>query len=286
MSKRTILWAIKLIGIGLFVLILSKIDRVALMEQLQQADVGLLVIAFPISFLAYFSKTQRMKELTNATDVMLPLKSHWRIFNIGIFLTSVTPGKLGELGRVAYLKAAGLQMAGAIAVVIVDRLFDVACVCILAIAAAGILFGAKWSFVGLMLTAIAAIIGIKIISVSKRFAWLSFFHKLFERKKILPAFIWTLCAWFVYFVWAVLIARAVGIDTAIPVLISVFTIAGIMSLIPIAPSGLGTRDAVLLVLLAPYGVTPEQAVATALLMFASIILSGFLGGYYFLRGAK
>ena len=53
-------------------------------------------------------------------------------------------------------------------------------------------------------------------------------------------------------------------------------------MLPIAPSGLGTRDVALLTLLAPFGVQPEEAVALAMLMFASIVLSCPLGGYYWL----
>jgi uncharacterized membrane protein YbhN (UPF0104 family) len=265
---------------------LTGIDREGLMAQLAATNISLLAISFPLIYVIYFLKAKRFAEFTNTTEVSIALNKHWRICNIGLFLASITPGKLGEFGRAAYLKAAGIPMPTAIAIAIIDRLFDVACILIIAIASVGILFGSKSAFVVLMLVCAAAVMGLKLIDISKRFPWLHFFHELIAKKKVIPASFWTVLAWVVHFTWTILIARAVGIDLDIHILVSVMTMVGIIGLLPIAPAGLGTRDATLIFLLAPFGIEAERAVALAFLMFVSIILSGLLGGYYFLRGTK
>ncbi len=286
MKKRINLWAFKLIGVVLFLMILASIDREGLLTQLKTTDLGLLAISFPLIYLIYFLKAKRFAELVNTNTFSLSLRTHWRICNIGLFLASITPGKLGEFGRAAYLKAEGLHLSTAIAIATIDRLFDVACILVIAIASVGILFGVKWAFVGLMIGLCIAIITLKLVNFTKRFPWLQCCNEILIAKRVVPASIWTVCAWVIHFVWVILIARAVGIELSIPILVAVITIVGIIGLLPIAPAGLGTRDAAFIVLLTPYNVEPEQAVALAFLMFVSIILSGLLGGYYFLRGAK
>ncbi len=280
MKKKVALLGLKLIGIALFVLIVANIDTRTLIAEITQANTGLLAISFPLVFLIYFFRTQRWKELVHTAGIVLPFRKHWEIMNVGIFLACIVPGKVGEMGKAAYLKAAGLRMATAIVITILDRAIDTVCVGLIAAVGVGILFGWIWSAVAM--TGISMVILISFL-LRKR---LGFVTKHLPAQALLPIGIWTLFAWIIHFAWAILLARAVGIDTAIPVLVSVLTFAGILSLLPIAPSGLGTRDAALIVLLAPYGVKPEQAVALALLMFLSIILSGFLGGWYWLKGVR
>ncbi|MDA1292350.1 MAG: lysylphosphatidylglycerol synthase transmembrane domain-containing protein [bacterium] len=278
MAKRWILRLLKLIGVGIFVIILSQIDHQALILQLKSVNMILLGTSMPVLFLIYYCKTERFRSLVQAGKVALSRAEAWKIFNIGVFLAGITPAKLGELGRAAYLKNAGVQTAMAFAISIVDRLFDVACIGIIGIVSVGILFGWQFTIALLILGLIASFIGWILWRKVKKNQWIN--------AAIVPAMAWTLLSWSLYFLWAILIAMSVHIDVSIPVLISTFTITGIISLLPIAPSGLGTRDAALLLLLAPYGISAAQAVSLAFLMFISIIFSGFLGGWYWLKGVR
>ncbi|MBT5237310.1 flippase-like domain-containing protein [Candidatus Peregrinibacteria bacterium] len=278
MAKRWILRLLKLIGIGIFILILSQIDREELFLQLQSVNIIMLGLSFPLLFCIYFCKTQRFKALVHTTDISLSLQEHWKIFNIGVFLAGITPAKLGELGRAAYLKNVGIHTAKALSIAIVDRLFDVACIGIIGIISAGVLFGWKFLVTLLVLAIIGAQIG--------RIFWKKMTRLHWIEKAIVPGMTWTLVSWSIYFLWALLIAWSIDISVSVPILISTFTVTGIISLLPIAPSGLGTRDAALLILLAPYGVSAEQAVSLAFLMFISIIFSGLLGGWYWVKGVR
>lgn len=280
MTKRIGLLFLKLIGIALFVLILIQIDRQQLLEQLRKTDLWLLGTGFTLIFLIYYCKAKRFEVLVHATGIRLSAAKHWRIFNIGIFLASITPGKLGEMGRAAYLKAAGVQTVVAVAITVLDRIIDMLLIGMIAVVGAGILFGWAWLMIGSCVFIIAMLI-----------LWL-FRHRMhavikhIRRDIATPVILWTCAAWAAYFVSTIIIARSVGIDTPVPVLVAVLTFSGILSLLPIAPSGLGTRDATFVILLAPYGVEAEKAVAFALLMFISIILSGFLGGWYWMKGVR
>jgi uncharacterized membrane protein YbhN (UPF0104 family) len=280
MGKRVSSWLLKLIGVALFIIILSKIDRESLFEQIKTANLSLLAISFPMIFLIYFCKAKRFEQLVHTTEVILHFSQNWKIFNIGIFLASITPGKIGEFGRAAYLKAHGVSMGIAIAITIVDRLIDVIFISIISVAGVGILFGWKWTIVGIF------VVGAGVSAVMLLRNAFAMLRQHITKKMIVPISLWTIAAWSIYFSWAILLGHAIGIEVSIPVMIAVLIFAGILSLLPIAPSGLGTRDATLVFLLAPYGIEAEQAVALALLMFISIIFSSFLGGWYWVKGVR
>lgn len=264
---------LKLFGILLFVLIVSRIDRSVLFVHLQKTNLPILIAAFPVLLLMYVCKTARWRAIVRALGVRSTLRDSWEIYNIGIFLGVMTPGKIGELGRAAYLKTAGMSNARAIGAAIFDRGMDIVMIGLLAIGALGILFGPRWTGLGMVAVLFVLVLIRRYSSLLPRVS----------RTCVYPVILWTICSWSLYFTWALLVARATGIDIPATVIIAAFTLTGIIVLIPIAPSGLGTRDAALITLLAPYHIATEQAVALAFLMFISIVLSSTIGGYYYLK---
>lgn len=284
MKKMT--W-LKIIGVMLFIWVLAQIDREELLRHIINADWVLLISSFFIQYFIYAAKATRWHFLVRSTGVPTSLSQSWRMFNIGIWLANITPGKLGELGKSGYLIIAGLPKVQAISLVIMDRLFDTAVILLIAIVSVGLLFGWPWS---LALLALASL-------TLPLLSWLLFtsvkLRQLLETvglQNLLPtlrtcnmALLATFVGWLIYFVWAVLLARSVGIEVPAHILIAVFTLTGILSLMPIAPTGLGTRDLALLTLLAPYGVDSSKTVALSMLMLVSILLSCSLGGWYALR---
>ncbi|OGJ57113.1 hypothetical protein A2635_01225 [Candidatus Peribacteria bacterium RIFCSPHIGHO2_01_FULL_51_9] len=266
---------LKIVGVLLFFLILFKLDRDALVEHLYNANLPLILVSFPLLFFIYIAKTFRWHCLVvRGRKVQCTFFDSWKISLIGLFLGQITPGKIGEFGKVAYLKKAGATTKEALFLVILDRMLDIIIVALLSVIGVGILFGAEWFSLALAVALIPCLVMQHFVPRIRSFLFGS----------MLPiSFAWTIVAWVIYFFWAILLARSIGIQTDLLVLSAVFTVAGIISLIPIAPSGLGTRDAILIALLSPYGIPPERAVALAMLMFVSIILSSGLGGWYWMK---
>lgn len=279
--KKTAINLLKLIGIALFVWIVSRIDRASLMDYIIQSDKNLLGTSFGIIFVLYFVKTVRWHFLVRSAGQKNSLHESWKIFNIGVFLGMVTPAKLGELGRAAFLAKKGMKLPIAFAISILDRIADVIVIALLGVAAVAILFGVPLFKIALVSGIIFTLIGFVLLQKIALPKWVNDLQKLATLQSIVIILMLTLIGWSFYFLWALLLATSIGITIEPLILVATFTATGIVSMLPIAPSGLGTRDAALLTLLAPYGIEPSQAVALALFMFVSIVLSSVLGGIYF-----
>jgi uncharacterized membrane protein YbhN (UPF0104 family) len=252
----------------------------------RDANKYLLTLALFMQLLVYTAKALRWHAMVCATNMKPTFGNSWHLYNIGVFLATITPAKLGEFGKVVYLKKKGLPATVGIALVIVDRLADVIVISLLGIVGIGILFGKIWSLIAIALVLFVCLIALfvwKIIGNERKSLFKTVIVPLLPKKKtVIIVLLYTILSWILYFGWAVQIAHSVEMNVPIPILISAFTITGILSLLPIAPAGLGTRDAALLVLLAAYGVSGSQAVALALLMFCSILVMGIPGGFCWL----
>ncbi len=191
---------------------------------------------------------------------------------------------MGEFGKSVYLISAGLPKSQAIGIVLLDRLMDVIVIGFMAIIGVGILF----DWVTALLLLILVLLGTPFlwwifktnITLRKMLNFFGFANFIPSIHTLALTLIATIISWALYFVWAIFLARIIGIDVQAHIMISVFTITGILSLVPIAPSGLGTRDTALIILLSSYGVATHEAVSLGILMFSLLILSGSLGLYY------
>lgn len=284
--RKWLLQLLKLIGVALFLWILSRIDRTALLAHIQAADLFGIIVAFAGLYIIYACKAARWHLLVRSTGLKPSLADSWRLFNIGIFLGAITPANLGEMGRAAYLRRMGAHAGTALALPIIDRIADVSVMGTVGIWSVGQLFGWQWS----LLSGIACIIAATTLVLLWRKAhglrkkeWLAFLGPLTHPASLTNILFWTILSWIAYFGWAFIIAQSIGIEVSIPVLMATLTLAGILAFIPIAPSGLGTRETAFITLLAPNGVAASQAVALAITMFLIIIAGSSLGLWYWLR---
>jgi uncharacterized membrane protein YbhN (UPF0104 family) len=286
-NKKHLLSALKIIGVILFGWIVVHIDRSQLREALTQVVPLQAILAVLSLFGIYIAKSMRWHTLVRSTGMHPTLMESWRLYCIGVFLGTITPGKIGELGRAAYLKKKGLPLKIGMLLSIADRAADAVIIVVLSTIGLAILGWPEWSLIIVATCIVAGAIGclslLRKIKMKLAVFAAKFFLKHVRPHLIAKITLYTCIGWVFYFMWAIGFARSLGIDTPIHILVATFTITGLFSMLPIAPNGLGTRDMALIILLAPYGVPTEIAVALALLMFASTVLGGLLGGIYWLR---
>lgn len=284
--RRRSLQFLKIVGVALFLWILNRIDRTALLAYLRSADIFGIGIAFAGLYLMYALKAVRWHLLVRSTGHTPTFSASWRLFHIGIFLGAITPANMGEFGRAVYLRRMGVRTGTALALPLIDRIADVIVMGLVGIWSVGLLFGWQWS----LLTGLTGLLGTGALIALWRLAkglrtqeWLAFLRLLAHPSALAGIFFWTILSWIAYFGWTLLLARALGLAVPSPIMMAALTLTGILVFIPIAPSGLGTREAALITFLAPYGTAAAQAVAFAVTMFLLIIASSTLGLWYWIR---
>ncbi len=275
---------LKCIGIFLFVGILTRIDIRAVFGYYRQADVLLLCAGLSVLFAVLATKAWRWHMLAQAAGAKRRWMLSWREFMIGVFLSTFTPAKLGDFGKITYLKKDGVGAKTGALLVVIERIADVIVLLPLAALSAVILSQTQGLWIGLLAT-IAIVFGLALIA---RF-WSGFAAAIrycMSHRALSRVLLSTLVAWILHFLWAIWIARSLGITTPVPVLFAALTAASILNALPISPSGLGTREAALLAILIPYGVEAEHVVALSTMMLLQLIILAIIGGWYWIRGVK
>ncbi len=282
--RRRIVPLLKIIGILLFIWILSRIDREQLWNNVKSADIGTIVTACVLLLGSYLAKGYRWHRLILTTHYRPTFNASWKLYSIGTFFGAITPAKLGEFGRVVFLSKAGISKKRSVLLIITERFYDIAVILILSILGVGVLFGWGWTLlcsIGVLIGCVCGVLLWKYARLFQKFFNLpSIDDPLLRTSLHLQLLLTTTVSWALYFAWAILLTWSLHLSVPLIPLVSVFIVTGILALLPIAPSGLGTRDAALLVLLQPFGVTGPEAIALSLLMFTTTLLLSSIGGWY------
>ena len=296
---------LRLIGVAVLALILSRLDLEATLATLAGVQWGYLLLALAASPLLFGLKAWRWQVLLKMQGIAYRFVDAFLAFMAGVFLGLVTPGRLGEMGKALYLKQdVDLPLSEGLASVLMDRLFDL--YTILVLGSAGLIWFRllpPWTLAVIIAGTLGALLlplallserladsGMRLVTAlpyarrhqSQLAGAIARFQRalrpLLTPRLVVPLLL-TLVAYALYFVQAKLLAIALGLDIDLPYLAVCLSIAGVITLLPISFAGLGTRDAILIALFLPLGVAPEEAVAFSILFFlVSYVAGGIIGG--------
>lgn len=117
------------IGFGLAAALLwvflKDADWAKVWDALGKADITFLAIAFLMHILSLVIRTWRWRLLLSPIKPDLPLGPVWRFFNIGFAVTSLLPGRIGELLRPYLLaKDQKISFTSTFATVVTERVVD------------------------------------------------------------------------------------------------------------------------------------------------------------------
>ncbi|PLS82554.1 MAG: TIGR00374 family protein [Chloroflexi bacterium] len=295
---------LRLLGPLLLVYFLFTIDDPRLIWQtLRNANLWLFGLSILLVVPFFLLKGLRWQYILRAWGVPLPLGEATALYVIGIFLGVVTPGQAGDAVKAWYVRKRGYPLSTGLASVVVDRLFDVGVMGLLA--ASGLYF--FWDILpGGRLLNVLVVAGLLLVVLvgltlagSRRLRALVFERvlprllprtlkaKLAERLAAsgsggvrglhlaprdialvtaltIAGLVWTFIRVYLLFL---------AVDTHIPIGPFIALVA-ILSLVqPATPGGVGGRDAALvLVLSALLQIDRDQAVARALSISVLLLL--------------
>jgi uncharacterized protein (TIRG00374 family) len=260
---------------------------------LLKTDIRYVGAAVALALPMVIIKGIRWKNLLNSYDVDITLRDSTSMYAVGMVLSAVTPGRIGDMIKIILLIKKGCSVGKSIACNILDRLFDVAFV-VLAGYAGMWYFSSRFAsqlhivnIIGIIALALLLVIILKRHLVKKlatkfipeqyrpaaKESWNEITSVFWKNRKgrLLLLFFWTTAFWLIQFFAVYLCGLSLGLDIPFIYLSACTTVATGLSLLPITVAGVGTRDAVFIVLLGQIGIARQESLALSTLALGAFL---------------
>lgn len=269
---------LRLIGAVCLIYILSTLDYARLWQALRAVDARYLVLACGVNLLAGALKAYRWKVLVAAQSGFLSFGRCFFVHAYLAFVANITPGRIGELFKMKYLREAGFGTVRAVTNLVLDRASDLVMMACLGLLAAGLQAELRLDY-GLL--AGLALLGLASLALL-RVSYGALLKRLDPKRQDLvaglvgevrdldlPRFAFsvlvTLAAVVTVQLQIYLIALGLGVTADFWTFLPIMLAANLVALLPLSVSGLGTREFVLITLLGRHGVSPEVAALVSLI---------------------
>jgi hypothetical protein len=302
-SRSWLKTAIRLIGPVLLVIVLLRIDDPgALLESWGSAAIAPLLLAILGNVVNNHFKVLRWRALLRARGYQYPLGRAWKTFMASVYVAMLTPGRVGDVLRIQYLRHdIGVPYSEGLAVIVMDRFCDM--YVLLAFVAVGVAHFASVftgelmlvTWVGVALIALAPAMFL-IPGVAERLMGRVYAKVARERHegglerfltslraqvspRLLYSVVLTTLAFLVNYGQGWLLGQALGFNLSFFDVMCMLAVTSMLSLLPISVSGIGVRELFLALVFPALGLAPQQGVAFGLLVFIVIYLVVTLGGF-------
>ena len=292
------IWAPRLVAVGLLVWAVLRAGPANVARSLVAAD-GLsvaLAVAMVLPFIV--ARAARWRVILDDLGIRVGLMLASRLYAVGVFFGTITPGQSGEALKAWFLSRRGHSLALALLSCVLDRLFDVLVLAMIATTAlvvfwpneqtqwvvgAAAVAGMLLLLVFLTLPAVRAFITrlplVRLVWAPlerkvRRFDWgPPLLDSGLHPPTLALALALTVVGFAVTMTRVYLIFHAVGVDLPPLIFLAVASVTLFASLISVA--GVGSRDVALIALFAPFGYSEQQAVAASFLIlfltFANVV---------------
>lgn len=295
------------IGILLFVFVIYRVGLEKILSTILNVNLYYIFISLPILLPILYLKAYKWKIIVKEFGIQLSQKDAMQYWLIGLFVATLTPGRIGDFYRALYIRTDKFSSGKALATIAIDRVFDLVALMLLSIIGVVVIltqFGdSKLSEYALVLVLVGSIALATILhrASMEKLARPLFnmlvpekykaklkgsFNEFYDSIKFLKnkkrtlaiAFVVSLVAWLIGYLQAYFFFLSLGYVVPYFYLIIFLPIEVLFNLIPITVSGFGTREIALVALFGLLNVPPEVAVSFGLIgfVFGTIILS-FLG---------
>jgi glycosyltransferase 2 family protein len=256
-----------LIGAGIVVLAVSRLDLDwnDIYDQLRNAHVGFILLAFIANYGSIFIRSLRWSNLLDSAEVrpdpgyrMPGMRGMAAIYMVSWYFNCLLPAKLGDAYRGYLLKSRSrTPFSTAFGTVVAERLADVVALALLLVASGFIVFGTRvpdslesWLFLaaamGVGLIA-AFIIAFRYRTTLRKFvperAMTHYLRleqgALMSYRKVPSLVILTAAIWLLEGARFYLIGLAIGAGLGIPEAVFIALLASLLTAVPATPAGLG-----------------------------------------------
>lgn len=296
-------WAqgVRIVGLGVLAWLLVRANWGQLQAHLVGVDISYLLVMPLFTIVMIAVRAWRWNRLLSVHGAPFSPLRAWSAYATGVFLGVFTPGRLGDLAKALYARQErGLPWHQALAGAVLDRLFDVACMGLLALWAlvhlgwmGRALPGASgWALGGVLFAAGMGTWFARRALPAKAASWASlgglsaFLRGMGHQMSVLfraagkSGLALTVLAYAIYFAQTICIARSLYLPLSAADVVAAIALVGLASFLPLSVAGLGTREGLLALIMAHRAVPEslEAALAYSALFFAfCFAVPGLLG---------
>ncbi len=302
-GRRVLRWGLRLIGPALLVAVLWRVgDPAPLWRAASNASLPFLGAVLVGDLIVLHLKVERWRALLRSTGREYPLGRAYQAMLTSVYLGMVTPGRVGDVLRVQYLRRdIAAPYAEGLAVSAMDRICDLyvlaGFVAVSFAHFASILHGEiawlTWVTVGLATLAPLALFlpGVARTLVGKLYGRLSGG----KQPDALDRFVavlrgqipvalrvgvpLTIASFLVNYAQGYLIADTLGVRMRFSDVAGVLAITSLLGLMPISISGVGVREMFLAIVFPELGLSADQGVAFGLAVFVAMYLVYVVAGF-------
>jgi len=291
-----------LIGIIIFILLLLHIDIKRTFSILSEVNPSYILLASILMVIMILFKAYKWRYIMKIQGIYYSLWDSFLMFFNGLFVSILTPGRIGDFVRVFYLKKEGFSTGKSFFSVIVDRISDIVFLLIFGFVGILLLSNLFYNVNPIYLLATTLIIFTIFLLYFKYYFKRMFkcFFRILIPLRYKPGFKatysdfitelkrvsfssyfsivgLTILSWFLYFSLTYVLAKSIGINIPFIYMAFIVTISGLITLIPITINGIGTRDATFIFLLSFFNYSGEKAIAFSFLILGTYIFIAFFG---------
>ena len=292
-----------LIGIAIFVYIVYNLDIEKIIVVFLSINPIFIICSLTLTIPRLIIRNTAWQIIQKEQKITISFFQSLKIFLIGYFYGSITPGYIGQLMRVPYMKEKtgapyGKLFVNSLMEIIIHTLSLYGMMLIGALLVMGVLPELLYiSGIWVVLLAIILFYFIKRERGEKLFRLLiqylipkklktnlyrfvdTFYTDFPEIKKLLLPLILGIFTWIIIFSQEYIIVLALGIDIPYLYFLLLFPIANVVGFIPITFAGLGTRELTAIFLFSTlFGVGEEEVFVFTILGFViTDIFTGFIG---------
>jgi len=296
-------WIIRLLGFIILIIILFSIDIPATYQIFLNTNWILLIIGLLFVFPQICMRAWRWQILMRMQRIEYPWSDAVIAYYAGLFIGTITPGRLGDFIKVQYLRNEGYSLGKSVLSVLLVRCYALAA--LMMVGYISIIFMIQQfsttTFLVSTIFVLIPVVGILLLSLGiikrERIECIltlmapeycrglisvtlnDFFIDLSRIKSgpLLKALLITGAIWVLYFIMSYFFALSLSLSISFLYLAGCVSVSAFITLLPLSISGIGTRDAVFILLFGYIGISSESAVAYSVLILLMYVMNGIIG---------
>lgn len=281
------------LGIALLGLVGAQVDLGKVVDYAGQLGPLDLVLATAALCLQHLLKGKRWHLILASQHLGYGFGEALRMYWSALFIGVVTPGRLGELSRLLYLKQDGVRLGQGMAGVVVDRALDLVVLVVMVALGAG----------SCLTTAMAGLLPAReqLMRLSAHLlphqarraigegwddlvAGLRLF--LAARRELAGSIIITCLSWGLYVQLVHVLVSAMGLKFTLGLTAFFIGVSGLAAMVPVSLAGIGTRDVLLVGLAGMTGRPKEEGLVFSACILLLHVLTALVGAAGWLPGRR